>query len=193
MPYCSLELLRASLRLTDSVDDVLLQSALDAADDAIDQFCGRNFTAATEDTVRYYASAKPDYVEIDDITAITEVATSTDGATWVATTNYQAEPLNNLMDGIAFPYTRLRSTNYDAWPNMLGIATVRVTGRFQFGYLPAAIVEAAKLHASKLFARNASPLGVAGWGDLGVMRVYGDLDADAQRLCLPFRKYRAAL
>lgn len=192
MTYCPLALLRASLRLTDQVDDDLLKAALLAADEAVNVYCGRTFTPATADETRYFAAAKPDYVEIDDCTSLTEVAYARDGATWEATTNYQAEPLNRRTDGIAYPYTRLRAINQAAWPTMQGLQTVRVTGRFEFGYLPASVTEAAKLLASRWFTRNASPLGVAGWGDLGVMRVSSS-DVDVERMLLPYMKYRAAL
>lgn len=194
MTYASLSQVKAALRLQDSVDDSIIQIALNAADEAIDAWCGRTFgTAGTADATRYYAAGKPDYVEIDDCTAITEVATSTDGATWTTTTDYQAEPLNGMADGMPWPYTRLRTTNNAYWPNRNGIQTVRVTGRFAFGYVPDSAIQAAILTTVFLFRRSDSPLGVAGWGDVGAIRVQRAIDPTAEVLLTPYRKYRAAL
>lgn len=194
MTYASLSQVKASLRLTDSVDDAVISVALAAADEAIDAWCGRTFsTAGTVDATRYYAAGKADYVEIDDCTAITSVATSTDGATWALTTDYQAEPLNNRADGMTWPYTRLRALNGTYWPTLNGIQTVRVVGRFAFGYVPNSVVQAAILTTSRWFRRSDSPLGVAGWGDVGAIRVQRAIDPDVEVLLSPYRKFRAAL
>jgi hypothetical protein len=191
--YASLGQLRTSLRLADQVDDVLLSLALAAAAEAIDAYCGRTFTTATTDTVRYYAAAKFDYVEVDDLQSITQVATSRDGASWDATTDYQAEPLNQWTDGMTWPITRLRTVNNFSWPTLSGIQTVKVTGKFGFGSTPSSIVQAHILQSSRIFARLASPLGVAGFDAIGAVTVRAGLDVDVQQLLSPYRKYRAAL
>lgn len=193
MTYATLTQVKAALRITDSVDDVMLNLSLASTDEAINAFCGRTFGTASVDTTRYYAAAKADSLEVDDLQSITTVEVSKDGATWSATTDYQAEPLNQFTDGLTWPITRLRAINNFAFYNMQGIQTVRVTGKFAFGSVPSSVTQAAVMQAARLFKRADSPLGVAGWGDLGSFRVSKALDPDVEVLLTPYRRYRAAL
>lgn len=195
MTYASLAQVKSALRLpaADTIDDDILTVALNAADSDIDIYCGRSFsTAGTADASRVYAASKPDTVEIDDMTAITTVEYSRDGSTWTATTDYQAEPLNSMADGVAWPFTRLRTTNSFAWPVYGGLQTVRVTGRFAFGYVPDAVVQAAIFQTIFLFKRNDAPFGVT-YGEMGALRVggsmaYGSIDPTAGILLARYRK-----
>ncbi len=197
MAYASLALLKSALSLTatDYDSDDVLQLSLDSASEQIDSFCGRTFGTATAG-VRYYVGlgAIMDTIEIDDATEITEVATSTDGATWTAmsTAVWQAEPLNGTTDGMSWPYTRIRVVGNTAayFPNLNGQKSVRVTGSFGFGSQPFAIQRACIAQASRLHARNFSPYGIAGVGDLGVVRLAAGLDVDVQQLLQPYRRQR---
>lgn len=193
MTYATLTQLKAALRLSDSVDDANLTLALQSAEEMIDSFCGRTFGTAGSATIRYYAPGKPDALEIDDCSNITTVETSVDGTSWTTTTDFQTEPINNLTDGMAWPTTRLRAINNSSWPVWNGRETVRVTAKFAFGAIPTSITQAAILQASRIFTRLSSPLGVAGWNDLGVMRISAGLDVDVQQLLGPYRRIRSAL
>lgn len=193
MTYASLTQVKAALRITDNVDDTMLQLSLNSTDEAINAYCGRTFGTAAADTVRYYASAKADYVEVDDLQSITTVEYSRDGVTWQTTTDYQAEPLNSFTDGMTWPVTRLRAVNNFGWYNNQGIQSVKITGKYAFGSVPSSVVQAAVMQASRLFKRADSPLGVAGFGDIGVMRVGKALDPDVEVLLTPYRRLRAAL
>ena len=195
MSYATLNQLKAALRLpsADTVDDTNLNLALASADEMIDSYCGRTFGTAGTATTRYYAAAKADTVDVDDCGTISTVEWSTDGTTWTVTTDYQAEPLNNRTDGMTWPTTLLRTTNNFAWPVMNGLQTVRVTARFAYGSTPNSVVQASVLQASRIFTRLSSPLGVAGWNDMGVMRIQAGLDVDVQQLLGPYRRVRAAL
>lgn len=197
MTYATLNQLKSALRIgtADTLDDTNLTLALNAAEEAINAYCGRTFgSAGTAVTTRYYAAGKADDLEIDDLTSITTVEWSRDGATWTATTDYQAEPLNRYTDGMTWPITRLRAINNFGWPVFNGIQTVRVTGIFQFGSVPFSVTQAEILQASRVFARLSSPLGVAGFAEgIGAMQVRGGLDVDVRQLLEPYRRYRAAL
>lgn len=196
MTYATLAQVKSALRLplTDTVDDAALTLNLAAADEAINAYCGRTFgTAGTVDATRYYAAGKADYVEIDDCTAITTVEYCPDEVTWTATTEYQPEPLNSFTDGLTWPYTRLRRTRNGSWPIGNGQATVRVTGKFAFGSLPSSIVQASVLQTVRWFKRADAPFGVAGFGDIGAVRVTRSIDPDVEVLLQPYRRLRAAL
>ena len=191
--YCSLTELKASLRITDNVDDDLLELAIESASREIDAACERQFYSST--TSRIF-TARDSYVcEIDDLTSVTSIKTSSaaDGTfdvTW-ASTDYQLEPLNGLAGGIATPYTSIRAVGDYTFPLSGGEATVQVTGTFGFDAAPTAIKQATVIMASRIFKRNDSPLGVAGFGDLGAIRV-SRLDSDVEALIAPFKKVRFA-
>ena len=196
MTYATLAQVKSALRLplTDTVDDAALNLNLAAADEAINAYCGRTFgTAGTVDAVRVYATGKADYVEIDDCTSITKVEYTTDEINWTETTEYQTEPLNSFTDGLTWPTTRLRRTRNGAWPIGNGYATVRVTGKFAFGSVPASVTQASVLQTVRWFKRADAPFGVAGFGDIGAIRVTRQVDPDVEVLLQPYRRLRAAL
>jgi hypothetical protein len=181
------------LRITDSVDDALLELAIEAASREIDSATERQFfpTNAT----RIYTPRDSYVVEIDDLTTLTTLKTSSaaDGTfdiTWTAS-DYQLEPLNGLTGGITVPYTQIRAVGDYTFPIEGGEATVQVVGSFGFATAPTAIKQATVLLASRIFKRNDSPLGVAGFGDLGVVRV-SRLDPDVDAMIAPYKKVRFA-
>lgn len=192
MTYASLTQVKAALRLTDSVDDTMLTLALQSADEAINAYAGRTFGTVAADATRVYAPGKADAVEVDDLQSITTVEFSYDGTNWTTTTDYQAEPLNGISDGLTWPITRLRATNSFAWPVYIGISTVRITGKFAFGSIPSSVVQAAVLQSSRFFKRLDSPLGVT-MGEFGAVRLLSRVDPDVEVLLQPYRKLRAAL
>jgi hypothetical protein len=50
------------------------------------------------------------------------------------------------------------------------------------------VTQAAIIQASRIFKRLDSPLGVAGFGDMGAIRVGRGLDPDVAQLVEPYRK-----
>lgn len=193
MAYASLAQLKAALRVpsSDTVDDSTLQLALDAANEAVEVHCGRTFGTAAADSTRYYAAGKPDVVEVDDLSAITSVSWSTDGSTWTVTTSYQAEPLNGISDGIAFPTTRLRAVDNTSWPVLYGIQSVKVVGRFAFGSTPNSVKQACIMQAIRWFKRPDAPFGVT-FGEMGGLRV-SRVDPDIAAMLMPYTRPRTAL
>ena len=192
--YASLNETKSALRITDSVDDSLLEMAIESASRLIDGYAGRQFFSSGTAT-RYY-TADDDFVcEIDDIsssniTLITAMdADAVFDTTW-ATTDYQLEPLNAVLDGQAWPYTRIRAVGDYLWPISGGEALVKLTAVFGWPAVPIAIKQATIIQASRIFKRLDSPLGVAGFGDLGVMRVSSSLDPDVQQLVAAYRRMR---
>ena len=192
MTYASLAQVKAALRISDSVDDTMLNLALASTDEAINAYCGRTFGTAAADTVRYYSPTKADYVEVDDLQTITTVEYSRDGTTWTTTTEFQQEPLNNFTDGMTWPTTRLRTVNNFGWYNNQGIQSVKITGNFAFGSIPSSVTQAAVLQASRFFKRLDSPMGVT-MGEIGALRLLSRVDPDVEVLLYPYRKFRAAL
>ena len=141
--YASLNEVKAALRITDTVDDSLLEMAVESASRLIDGHAARKFW--TGGTATKYFVAQDDFVcEVDDLASATitlQTAGDADGVfdtTW-ATDDYQLEPLNGELDGIAWPYTSIRAIGDYLWPISGGEALVKVTGVFGWPNVPIAI------------------------------------------------------
>jgi hypothetical protein len=191
--YCSVSELKAVLRITDSVDDGLLTSAIEAASRFVDTYCDRDFTPAAGTATRdYVPTGRYERLRIEDAATVVSVKID-DGldygfATTLQPGDFQLEPLNNIRAGIAFPYNILVPFEDGYWPMEHGRATVRVEATYGWPAVPASVKQATILHASRLFTRYDSPLGVAGFGDMGIMRVSRFADPDVELLLRPFRR-----
>lgn len=194
--YTSLQEVKDILRLGTAVsdDDALLERCVESASRHIERYCERTFTAGS--ATRVYAPYDSYLTEIDDVISVTSIKTSSsaDGVfdtTWTAT-DYQLEPLNGLAGGVYSPYTHIRAVGDYLFPSPYTEATVQVTGLFGWGTaVPTDVRQACNLLAVREFKRYDSPLGVAGFGEIGVVRV-SRTDPDIESLLAPFRKIRMA-
>lgn len=192
--YCSLAELKAATRITDSVDDSLLEISIEAASREIDGYCNRVFYSVTD--TREYQNEDSFVCNTDDLVSVTTLKTSLDGKTYDLTWtigDYQLEPLNGVSGGLVQPFTRIRAIGDYLFPiwavksTFTNFASVQVQGVFGWSAVPVAVKQAAILLAMRQFKRYDSPLGVAGFGDLGAIRV-GRVDPDVEALLAPFRK-----
>lgn len=192
--YTTLDEVKAILRITDNVDDALLETCVEAASRQIDTHCERVFTPTT--ATRVFSPSDSYLVSIDDLSTLTSLKTSSaaDGTfdiTWTAT-DYQLEPLNGLTGSIYSPYTRIRAIGDYLFPVVNDEATVQIEGVFGYGTsIPVDVKQACNLLAVRQFKRYDSPLGVAGFGDIGIVRV-SRVDPDIEALLGPYRKMRMA-
>ena len=69
-------------------------------------------------------------------------------------------------------------------------ALVQLTAVYGWPSVPEPITQAVIIQASRIFKRYDSPLGVAGFGDLGAIRVTRALDPDVAQLVEPYRRMR---
>jgi len=190
--YSTLAELKASLGITDSVDDTALEAAITATSRMIDDYTERFFyrDGTTQSPVsRYYTPQDITVLMIDDVYQITEVAIDAafdqTYSTVFATSDYLVEPVNAPRKG--WPFTRILATGSYLYPYPLP-QSVRVKGIWGWNAVPAEISMATLLQSSRLFARRQSPFGIAGAPDLGVVRLSSRLDADVEVLCRPFRR-----
>lgn len=190
--YVTLSELKAVLRITDTVDDVLLEGAIEGASRMIDGFTNRYFYNGGTAT-RDFAPLDSYNVFIDDLQTLTSISSTNqvggDYTTWTAN-DYQLEPVNGLASGIGQPYTSIRAVGKYTFPNFNGQALVRVTGVWGWSAVPQPIKQACLIQASRIFKRYDSPLGVAGFGDMGVVRVGARLDPDVEHLTMPYKILR---
>ena len=200
--YATLAEVKAAARITDDIDDGLLETAIESSSRDIDAYTERVFfnTGATAVT-RIYIPENIFLLETDDIISVTSIKSDTTGEggfdqTW-ATTDYQLEPLNGIVGGIATPFTRVRAVGDYLWPIYeprdinAGQASVQIVARFGFASIPSAVKQATILSSLRAYKRYESPTGVLGFSDMGVVRI-GRLDPDVARLIDPYRKIRFA-
>ena len=192
--YASLADVKAALRITDSIDDSLLETAVESASRLVDGFAGRNFYPNGTAT-RFFTPEDTILCEVDDLISLTSlvVAADLDGVfdqTWNST-DYQLEPLNGRADGLTgWPVTRIRAVGDYVFGTNIGEASVRVTGTWGWSAAPVAIKQDTIIQASRIFKRLDSPLGVLSAPDLGYIRVGTRLDPDVQQLVEPYRLAR---
>lgn len=190
--YASLNEVKASLKITDSMDDSLLEMAIESASRLIDGYTGRYFYNGGSAT-KNFAAQDWWLVQIEDLQSVTQVASTDEvGGEYVIwqANDYQLEPLNGRVEGTVSPFTRIRAVNNYSWPEHEDQALVRITGTWGWSSVPIAIKQATILQAARIFKRLDSPLGVAGFGDMGVVRVGSRLDPDVQHLVDPYRAMR---
>jgi len=197
--YATLLDVKQALRITDDLDDSLLALSIEAASRQIDGYCERVFYEQ-EAVTRVYVPRDSFLVEIDDLVTLTTLKTSSGGVTFDITWNagdYQLEPLNGRSGGLDTPFTQIRAIGsylFPVWePSNVNAqeATVEVTGTFGWATVPTAVKQATILLAMRQFKRYDSPLGIAGFSDLGAVTVRS-VDPDVEKLISPFRKVRMA-
>jgi hypothetical protein len=103
---------------------------------------------------------------------------------------YQLEPVNQKVDGLYSPITRIIATDDKVFYAYGSEALVRVTGVWGWPAVPTAIKQATIIQASRIYKRLDSPLGIAGFGDLGAIRIGRALDPDVEQLVTPYRIMR---
>jgi hypothetical protein len=192
--YATLAQIKSAVRITDAIDDALLEMAVESASRMIDAECDRNFFSSGTAT-RDFVPNDHYVVDTDDLTQINSVKIDDAGeGTYLITldeSDYQTEPLNQKVSGNAFPIYRLRMIGDYLLPIWGKQATVRIEGVYGFTPTPIQITQACVIQSSRIYKRLDSPLGVAGFGDMGAVRV-GKVDPDVAQLIRPFKKYAAA-
>ena len=199
--YATKNQIKAALRIgtADVLDDDLIDNCAGAASRLIDGYCNRKFWSVGSATSRVYTAEDDYYCSIDDIagTALTlKTSSLADGVfdvTWTVT-DYQLEPLNGNLDGLTWSYDKIRAVGDYLFPNVNANygsqALVQVTATFGWPSVPEPVTQATIIQASRLFKRYDSPLGVAGFGDMGAIRVSRALDPDVAQLVEPYRRMR---
>ena len=190
--YATLAQVKGALRITDNVDDALLEMAIESASRLIDGYTYRYFYNAGTAT-RNFAAEDSYLVNIDDLVSISELKSTdeigSEYTTWLAT-DYQLQPVNGKQDGLNIPYTSILAVDDKLFNTLGSQALVRITGVWGWSAVPIAVTQATIIQSSRIYKRLDSPLGVAGFGDLGAIRVGRALDPDVEQLVMPYRIMR---
>lgn len=187
MAYATLEQFKSYLTIGDTVDDDELYIALNAAQAWISSNV-RVFDKADTATARQFNVCTNDgLLLVDDISSLTDLAVGSsngDGTFTAVTSGWTTAPLSALTRTPARPITGIQFTPYAPYIGPYGI---QVTARWGWPAVPSEVTEATLLLASRLFKRKDSPQGVAGFGDLGVVRI-STVDVDVRNLLESFMR-----
>ena len=194
--------------LTGTQHDTTITSAVSATNAAVVRYCERSFekVAVASESARVYSRAgegawrgieSPYTAVVHDLWDTTNLVVKTDpgddgtfATTWDAD-DYQLEPLNGL-DGDAYtPWWRIRAVGTRTFPCSNRRAALQVTAAWGWTAVPDDVFQGALILASRLFMRKDSPQGVAGFGEMGVVRITRAKDPDVAMLLDPFRHPRA--
>jgi hypothetical protein len=194
--YAVLADLKGWVGITDTADDTTLQLALDAAEQQVNAWTGRNFNLDGSVVARTYTAGSQSAVEVDPIGTLTGLVVETDDnddgtyeTTWTINTDFRVEPTNAAATGV--PWTRLVATGSKVFPTgTRDWPAVRVTARYGWPAAVPAAVKMATLHqAARLWKRKDAPFGVAGSVEFGSeMRLLEKMDPDAVALLTPYRR-----
>lgn len=193
MAYAELHEIRNAMRIDDFTDDTVLEASLDAACAQIDAWCSRTFAVASGTATRDYVPNDVFVLYVDDCTTVSTITLDTDGdgtyETTMAAGDYQLEPVNGRASGLIVPFHRVRAVDNYVWPRVANRATVRVAATWGWSATPAAVKQAAIIQTEYLFKSLDAPLGVAGFGDVGALRMTTRMHPAVQMLLEPYRRH----
>lgn len=194
--YCTLAELKTRLSITDTNEDAVLEPLVESVSRAIDDWCGRQFYAASQ--TRYYTPQYRDRLLIDDLLSVTTLKTDEDGdgtfeTTW-ATTDYYLGPYNAQLESVPQPYTDVEASSAGRYWFPVGQPRgVQIVGSFGFSATTPTVVKNACLFQAALEHRSSdAPLGSSGNDDIGqTVRLTG-LHPVTRRLLEPYRRITVA-
>ncbi len=161
-----------------------LEDAVTSVSRMIDGYCQRHFWQSAAATARLFTAVDPYTIQFGAFNDLVSAASVTQNGT--AVTAYRLEP-RNVSGPETRPYTSIRLTSgtfTESRPDAL--SEVTVTGVWGWPAVPAAVKQACRLQVARMFKRADSPLGVAGFGEFGVIRIT-TLDPDVRALLQPYR------
>jgi len=168
-----------------------LAYAINAASRFVDTYCARRFYADGSDSSRVFWTKDPRVQIIDDCYSVTSVKLSTNDnntfdKTFTAGTDYTAEPLNGIADGVTgLPTYRLRWLT-PTLPLNTQTPCIQVTGKWGWAAVPMEVRQATIIIAAETFKLKEAPFGVAGFSEMGVVRI-GKMSPQAAAMLRPYR------
>lgn len=185
--YATAAEVKSWLRITDTDDDTLIDTRIDAASRWIDYHCRRHFYASAAET-RYFSPHCSDVVLIDDLASITTLKTDEgeDGTyevTW-ASTDYHLEPFSSKVRGNYHPYTAIHVAGNGNYEFPVARKSVQIVGTFGWTAVPHPVREACLLLVSRWYKRGDAPLDALAGPEFGSQSV--TKDPDVTMLLAPF-------
>lgn len=182
--YVGLEEMKDRLDITDNSNDYALQTSIAAASGWVNEYCGRHFNRVTE--TRTFQPYDIYELWVDDMVPGTDIQVSIDfdgngtyDQLWTEGVDYQRsygaanynvnssgtprpwEKIHVINSGVTFPYL---------WP-LAPLNRVQIATTWGWPSIPWCVPEAVRILAADEFKMKDAPFGVAGYGDIGVVRI----------------------
>lgn len=179
--YATLNELKSYLALTTTVElDEQMADALNSSSREIERYCNRQFNKTATATARVFPPTTCSTAWVDDFHTITDLVIKSDDTgdgvfetTWDSS-DYELYPYNGVLEGQAgWPYYKISAVGNAWFPmNRFGrMATLQVTAQWGWSDIPAPVKQACLILSAMNFQLKDAPLGVAGMGEFGVIRV----------------------
>jgi len=181
--------------LSDLADTELLDDVVTAVSRAIDNACQRTFFQQTAQARTFATSSATKLVlgAFNDLVSITTLKFDEDGdGVFEKTIGASDFGLVDSDFPESGPYTLVELYNSTLFPVPGGTAgsgrtkLTQVTGTWGWPAVPAQVKQACRLQVARVMKRQESPLGVAGFGEFGVVRV-SRLDPDIDAMLQPYK------
>ena len=176
--YATLAEAKAYLSISDSIDDTMLESMVEAASRSIDNIAGRRFYLDASASARLYRGTNPYILTVDDFGSTTGLMlaldTGGDGTyetTLTFNTDYVVEPFNAV--AIGKPYTQITLVGGQLLPWLLPNLrpSVQLTAKWGFPTVPEDISQACLILTADMYKRKDSVGGNLGISELGAIRM----------------------
>jgi hypothetical protein len=189
--YCTLSEVKSALRLSDSIDDTLIEKSIEGASRRIDGYCGRFFYKTDATAVPLFANNAYRLLT-NDISSTTGLIVKLDNngdgtfeTTLTLNTDYIVEPTDyailgrpirtiTMVGGYTFPIFYI--------PSECG---VQITALWGFDAVPHDVREACVLLSIRQFARYNAALGVMAFADMAI--AVRAVDPDVRDLLQPYK------
>jgi len=189
--YCTLQEVKDALRLTDAIDDTLIEKSIEGASRRIDGYCGRFFYKTAATAVPLFANNAYRLLT-SDISSTTGLIVKLDNngdgtfeTTLTLNTDYIVEPTDHailgrpirtitMVGGYTFPIFYI--------PSECG---VQITALWGFDAVPHDVREACVLLSIRQFARYNAALGVMAFADMAI--AVRAVDPDVRDLLQPYK------
>lgn len=171
------------------VNSGIVDEVVAAVSRLIDNYCGDHFWQTSAGTARIFTpdntGCRVTFGRFNPLLTLTSIEhdTADDGtySTTLTSSQYRTFPVNPSAAPEAQPLRGFDTVNLTL------SYRVRVTGTWGWSAVPAQVKMACRLQTARVFKRQDTPLGVAGFGELGAMRVPTKLDPDVRHMLDPYR------
>jgi hypothetical protein len=181
--YLTRDEFKAALSIIAVGQDTFIDECIETASRDVDAYCGRRFFLDAAATQRFYMPDDLTSVSIDDASDTTgfilQYTYDAINFTTVAAANYETVPNNQIGPNgqTGWPITQLLLiSTWFPLPRYMWArrSTVAVTAKWGWLTVPTPVKTATRRLAQMQFEARNAPFGMAGIGDLGIVRVKQD-------------------
>lgn len=175
-------------------DSAEIDNVIEAVSRAVDDYCGRFFYSVAGTVV--FTANDYMFLPIGDWVSVTTVKTDENNSgtvtkTLSANSDYRLQQNTTF---VGWPYTAIQIASFGSNTLPVGVTQgVEVVGTRGWSAVPEPIRAAALIQSVRVHARRATPFGVAGSPEGGIVRLLSRLDPDVELMVRPYRAPREAI